>query len=267
MTAILRTIAVALAVVMTALGAYAQNETKIEKKKVRGAYGEWSMSPDMTGDEIMERARHEAKEDALRKAGVGENVWSIFGMLTSSTSSTFMEAYSEMTVMSIEGKVKVIDTDCEWILRDGNPIYTVMMDAEIIVDNTEEDRTFAMKSYGIKDTYLNGEKCHCTFTIDGSDAYLKVFFFNEEMAGLIYPTNPEDKMRLYECGQSYRFPAKGALQMGKNGSGAENIVLLFVATKKNYPYLGEDDATSILQWVYSIPADERALEMKQCVIL
>ena len=66
----------------------------IEKKKVRGAYGEWVMSPDMTGGEIMARALHEAKEDALRKAGVSESVWSIFGQMSTMTNSIFLEAYS-----------------------------------------------------------------------------------------------------------------------------------------------------------------------------
>ncbi|MBO5709308.1 MAG: hypothetical protein J6S01_08200 [Bacteroidales bacterium] len=254
------------AAMFTAPSAYSQD---IEKKKVRGAYGEWSMSPDLTGSEIMSRARHEAKEDALRKAGVGENVWSIFGMMSSSTSNTFMEAYSEMSVMAIEGKVAVSKEDGKWILSEaGNPVYTVKIDAEVTIDHTEEDKTYAISSNGISTHYNNDDKCSCTFTIDGTDSFLKVFFFNDEMAGMVFPSNarPEQKNTVFKVGETYSFPENGAIQMRKNSADPENVVILFVATKKNYPYLGENDAASILQWIYNLPANDRAIEVKQCVI-
>ena len=54
------------AAMFTAPSAYSQD---IEKKKVRGAYGEWSMSPDLTGSEIMSRPRHEPPQDGHRPWG------------------------------------------------------------------------------------------------------------------------------------------------------------------------------------------------------
>lgn len=266
---ILKTTAAMIALMLTASVSYADD---IEKKKVRGAYGEWAMSPDLTGAEIMSRARHEAKEDALRKAGVGENVWSIFGMMSTSTSNTFMEAYSEMSVMAIEGKVAISKEEGAWTLNQtGNPVYTVKMDAEVTIDNTEEDKTYAVSTSGISTHYNNGDKCTCSFTIDGTDSYLKVFFFNDEMAGMIFPNTPEHKQMQFKVGQTYMFPLpqgtrQGSIQMRKNGADPENVVILFVATKKNYPYLGENDAASILQWIYNLPANDRAIEVKQCVI-
>lgn len=256
---------------ITALANPAEKDA-IEKKKVRGAYGEWSLSPDLTGGEVMSRALHEAKEDALRKAGVGENVWSIFGMMSSSTNSMFMEAYSEMSVMAIEGKVAINNEHGSWVLnKEGSPVYTVKIDADVTVDHNEEDLTYAITTKGIADHYNNGDKCTCTFTIDGSDSYLKVFYFNNEMAGMIYPATPEQKMQQFKTGDTYTFPVpqnglQGAIQMRKNSDKPENIVMLFVATKKNYPYIGDNDAASILQWIYSLPANERAIEVKQCVI-
>lgn len=264
--------ALSLALLTLTVSANPTETRSLEKKRVKGAYGEWSMSPDLTGGEVMARALHEAKEDALRKAGVGENVWSIFGMMTTSTSSTFMEAYSEMSVMAIEGKVTINNETGSWILnKEGNPVYTVKLDAEVTVDHNEEDKTYAISTDGIANHYSNGDKCSCTFTIDGADSYLKVFFFNDEMAGMIYPNTPEQKMRQFKVGEVYSFPVpqngrQGSIQMRKNGEDPENIVILFVATKKNYPYIGDNDATSILQWIYNLPADERTIEIKQCVI-
>ena len=254
------------AATLAAPSTYAQ---EIEKKKVKGAYGEFSLSPDMTGGEVMNRARHEAKEDALRKAGVGENVWSIFGMMSTSTSNTFMEAYSQMSVMAIEGKVAVSKEEGSWVLsKEGNPVYTVKIDAEVTIDHTEPDKTYAITSNGINNHYNNGDGCSCNLTIEGTDSYLKVFFFNDEMAGMVFPSKakPEQKNAIFKVGETYRFPENGSLVMRKNSADPENVVILFVATKKNYPYLGENDAASILQWIYGLPANDRAIEVKQCVI-
>lgn len=244
----------------------------IEKKKVRGAYGEWVMSPDMTGGEIMARALHEAKEDALRKAGVSESVWSIFGQMSTMTNSIFLEAYSEMSVLAIEGKVAVNDKNGSWnINKAGLPVYTAKIDAEVTVDNHEEDLTYAITTKGIADHYNNYDKFSCSFTLDGSDSYIKVFYFNNESAGMMYPDTPEAKTKLFKAGETYGFPLprngiQGSILLEKSGEKPENLLFVFVATKKNYPYLGDDDATSILQWIYSIPANERTIDYKQCTI-
>lgn len=244
----------------------------IEKKKVRGAYGEWVMSPDMTGGEVMARALHEAKEDALRKAGVSESVWSIFGQMSTTTNSIFLEAYSEMSVLAIEGKVAVNDKNSSWIInKAGLPVYTVKIDTEVTVDNNEEDLTYAITTKGIDAHYKNHDKFSCSFTLDGSDSYLKVFYFNNESSGMMYPDSPEAKNTKFKAGETYSFPiskngSQAYIQLEKSGENPENLLFVFVATKKNYPYLGDDDATSILQWIYSIPANERTIDYKQCTI-
>ena len=53
---------------------HAQNSVK-----VKGAQGRWQVSEEITLKEAEERAFMEAKKEALRKAGVMENVWSVFG--------------------------------------------------------------------------------------------------------------------------------------------------------------------------------------------
>lgn len=46
--------------------------------KVKGAQGRWQVSEEITLKQAEERAFMEAKKEALRKAGVMENVWSVF---------------------------------------------------------------------------------------------------------------------------------------------------------------------------------------------
>ena len=56
---------------------HAQNSVK-----VKGAQGRWQVSEEITLKEAEERAFMEAKKEALRKAGVMENVWSVFGQIS-----------------------------------------------------------------------------------------------------------------------------------------------------------------------------------------
>ncbi len=49
--------------------------------KVKGVQGRWQVSEEITLKQAEERAFMEAKKAALQKAGVMENVWSVFGQI------------------------------------------------------------------------------------------------------------------------------------------------------------------------------------------
>lgn len=57
--------------------------------KVKGAQGRWQVSEEITLKEAEERAFMEAKKEALRKAGVMENVWSVFGQISQESGTEF----------------------------------------------------------------------------------------------------------------------------------------------------------------------------------
>ena len=46
----------------------------------------------------------------------------------------------------------------------------------------------------------------------------------------------------------------------------EFVNIIILATKKNYPYLGEMDFQSIISWIYQIPADQRVIHHDSTVI-
>ena len=77
---------------------HAQNSVK-----VKGAQGRWQVSEEITLKEAEERAFMEAKKEALRKAGVMENVWSVFGQISQESGTEFRacrprwRAYSRRT--------------------------------------------------------------------------------------------------------------------------------------------------------------------------
>ena len=69
--------------------------------------GRWQVSDDITLKQAEERAFMEAKKAALQKAGVMENVWSVFGQITQEDGQELHEAYSQMNVLAIGGMVNV----------------------------------------------------------------------------------------------------------------------------------------------------------------
>ena len=81
--------------------------------KVKGVQGRWQVSDDITLKQAEERAFMEAKKAALQKAGVMENVWSVFGQITQEDGQELHEAYSQMNVLAIGGMVNVTNKKVE----------------------------------------------------------------------------------------------------------------------------------------------------------
>lgn len=239
--------------------------------KVTGVVGEWMQTPDMTGQQVEDRALLEAKKNALRQAGVPEKVWSVFGMLETETSSTFMEAYSNVSFITINGNVNVLSQSQEWILKgEGDmkmPFRKVTIDASVRVnDDIDEDPAFAVSVSGISPVYNDSTQLHSTFQVFGSDYFLKVFYFNDKEAMMVYPhpSSPESYRLQYQRDEIYDFPVKGAkVTMTKSDQSVdvEHGLMIYVATKNNRPYVGGNDPESILQWIFGIPADERAFKL------
>ena len=80
---------------------------------VRSAQGRCEVSGDITLAQAEERALMEAKKEALSKAGVMENVWSVMGQISSSNGDQFSEAYSSVSALAINGLVNVLNKDVQ----------------------------------------------------------------------------------------------------------------------------------------------------------
>ena len=91
---------------------------------------------------------------------------------------------------------------------------------------------------------------------------MKVFWFTNDEADMLYPNDYEGDM-LFKAGETYNIPVTNSIEMLMAKSdpsvATEFINVVIVATKKNYPYLGNMDMMSILSWIYSIPADQRVV--------
>ena len=235
-----------------------------EVVRVRKAVGRWEVSDDITPKQAEEKAFNEAKKEALRMAGVMENVWSVFGQVTADNGTEFTEAYSSVSMLAISGMVNVSDKKVEDFWDEGlkRNFKVVTIDALVTKDETQEDKAYALDVKGIEPIYKQMEVLECSFKVYGTDSYLKIFWFGDGGADMIYP-NDYDPNQLFKVGETYKFPVSGAydLSMEKSDPKAdvERVNIIMVATKKEYLYNGDNDYQSILTWIYNIPADQRAL--------
>lgn len=231
---------------------------------VRNAVGVWEVSRDITLAQAEEKAFNEAKKEALRLAGVMEDVWSVFGQVSSESGQEFSEAYSSVSMLAISGMVNVTSKKVReyWDPQMKKQMVEVTINAKVTKDDTKEDKTYALKVEGIEAIYKDGDEFCCKFTVHGTDSYLKFFWFDDTGAAMIYPNDYEGN-QVFKAGQTYRIPLsdKITFTMEKQDKSkvVEKVNVIMVATKKNYPYLEECSYQSILSWIYSLPADQRSL--------
>lgn len=231
---------------------------------VRKAVGRWEVSRDITLAQAEEKAFIEAKKEALRLAGVMENVWSVFSQVTSENGTEFADACSSVSTLAISGLVNVTDKKVSelWDPHLKKQFVEVTISARVTKDDTKEDKTYVLTVDGIEPVYKNGDIFECSFMIHGTDSYLKFFWFDDNGAAMIYPNEYEGN-NVFSAGKTYRIPLTDGIEFTMEKQDKKNetekVNIIIVATKKDYPYLGNFDYQSILTWIYNIPADQRSL--------
>ncbi|MGM9735977.1 MAG: DUF4384 domain-containing protein [Candidatus Cryptobacteroides sp.] len=231
---------------------------------VRKAVGRWEVSRDITLAQAEEKAFIEAKKEALRLAGVMENVWSIFSQVTTDNGTEFADACSSVSTIAISGLVNVTDKKVSefWDPQLKKQFVEVTISARVTKDDTKEDKTYALTVNDIEPVYKSGDVFECSFKVHGADSYIKFFWFDDNGAAMIYPNEYEGNP-LFKAGQTYRIPLTDGIELTMEKQDKtkdiEKVNVIIVATKKDYPYLGGFDYQSILTWIYNLPADQRSL--------
>ena len=237
--------------------------------KVRNVEGRWQVNDNTTLKEAEERAFLEAKKEALRRAGVMENVWSVFGQITQENGTEFEEAYSQMNVLAIGGMLNVTRKRVDEVWdTESRSLYKVVTIDATVQKGQEADPEYALEVRGLAPLYRQGEVLNCKLKVHGSDSYLKFFWFDDTGGSLLYPNSYEGD-QLFEAGREYGIPLSNAVEyrMEKTGKAeSEKINMMLVATKENIPYTGEVTYGEVLKWVYSIAADKRCAFYEMVII-
>lgn len=250
-----------IALLLIGTDAYAQ------KKNVSDVKGRYPITREISQAQAEQLALREAKQEALRKAGVAEQVWSALGLVTSSDNQSFSEAYSEVSTVYLDGLLVVTagPVYSEEVDPASGVHYAVAtIDAEVKASE-KQDKTYIVDVKGIAPVYSVGEKVNFTVDFYGSDSYLKIFWFDTAEGAVIYPfSNPQirEENEVFKSGMRYPFPRIPSISYRASKvnpeAPVETVYLLIVATKKYYPFLN-DKVTfkSVFEWLYNIPASER----------
>lgn len=245
-----------------------------ERTRIVSATGSYVASLYDTHADGWAKALLEAKKQALKEAGVMEDISSTAIMVMGSEESDFHEISSELGRIELEGRVRVLDRSDAPLQTtpDGLVKYTITIRAEVVVEETEDDLLFQFKTEGIQNTYLNGEKMAFAVT-PTKDCYLRVFFFGKTPAACaqIYPIDGIFKDVQAKAGIPVQFPPKGkpfvydrpfeyTMELDNERDDLEQDVVLIVALKKPYPFTDEVTYESVINWLARIKRSEKRVE-------
>ena len=221
-----------------------------------------------TYDEALVRALADAKEEALRKAGIQENISSFSSLSVLEDNESFKEVFNSEIFSNITGSITSLDyikkptkgfdakLNCSTI--------SFSIKAKVKKYKTKKDPSFKAKVEGIKSSYKNGQ--YADFNVRFyQDSYVNVFYISSKEASILYPIEGEKRYanKLYNKNNEKAFDyiyveTKLSAEYGK---------ILIVITKEYYPYIHakEDesgyytktDVESIMQWLFSIEPNNR----------
>ena len=236
--------------------------------EVKGIVGEAPIVGRISEDDARKQALNDAKVEALRKAGVGENIQTYENLFKSELNKDYTEFFSSDIHTELRGAVQeyVIVSHRRKVDEVTNLFMVeVVIDAKVILYKSSPDPTFNIKVEGIKAIYEEGELLK--FSLQSTqECYLHIFSITDNYTSLLYPNNWE-KYQPIKANKPMEFPF-GLIdyELFKSGKEVDTNRMVFVFTKKPIQFTthtGEEQITSsetIFSWIYSIMPEERMVD-------
>ena len=244
-----------------------------EIKHITGAKGQYTITGTVSEEEAKSKALAEAKLNALKMAGVSENISAYDMLFKSEVNSKYEEVFMSDKQTEIRGAVQHYTMNFTKGMDEfKNFVIEVVIDADVVLYKTSPDPALSVGINGIKAGYQNGEKL--TFTITPSmNCYITIFNIYDKEASLTYP-NAFEKQQYLEGRKSYTFPLNPQIDypLEKTTKEPEKNKLIFVFTKDLIPYVnfhGDEQLTNfedVSAWLFSIPPDKRVSQYVSFVI-
>ncbi|MDC0204470.1 hypothetical protein OAJ65_01595 [Flavobacteriales bacterium] len=230
-----------------------------------------NISDTQSYEEALEKALGDAKEEALRMAGVRENIHSFTSLSVLEDNESFEEIFNSEIFSNITGTIT------RWDYLEGptkgydaklnSPTISFTIEARVKKYKTYKDPSFKAKVQGIKSAYKNGEDIDFNVRFY-QDSYINIFYISSEESLILYPTDEDERFanKSYNRNDIKRFNdwyatanTKLSVEYGK---------FLIVITKEYYPYINnskknedsystQTEVGSIMQWLFSIEPKNR----------
>ncbi|PLX06842.1 MAG: hypothetical protein C0596_14180 [Marinilabiliales bacterium] len=232
----------------------------ITEIKIKGVHGTARGDESSSLESVKQKAINNAKIEALRKAGIEEDITSYQSLFRSETETSYEELYTSDILNNINGVIKDVEVVYEnmAINEHGFIEVWVIIDATVIKYETKKDICFDAWVNGINKFYKTGDKLN--FSIKPSlDSYMKVFVISETESFLLFPNSYEPSIRLnqHTC---YFFPYKKVDYILDTDEHLETHRIIIVLTKEDIPFTGEASYEDITKWIFSIPRDQYILK-------
>jgi hypothetical protein len=239
-----------------------------EVKEVKGIVGSGIIAGRVSEADARQEAINNAKVEALRKAGVKENLQQYEMLFRSEINQDFSEFFSSDIQAELNGAVQnyeIVKEEKKIDSTSGLFTVEVTLNATVILYSSRPDPAFNVQIKGMKGVYEDGE--NLTFSIFSSrNCYLHIFSITDTETSVLYP-NKYEKFKEIISEKDITFPlAHLDYPLYAIGKKPEMNRLVFVFTKDPIQFLnykGEDRITtpeSIFSWVYGITPDLRKVE-------
>lgn len=220
----------------------------------------------LTPEQAKQKAVQFAKEEALRKAGVSEQIMSSDFSYLQAKKDSIHQLFSSFSTVELQGELAgfKIDSLYPFLVQD-QIAYKAIIQADIILFAEKSDPKFRFQVNGIDAVYRNQEKLKFNFT--GTAAgYLHIFLFSGNQAYQLFPSSDE-QAELFGAGKTATFPRNPNLDyLLETNQQIEEDNLLFVYTKEDFRFTGDAQTESIWKWISTIPLSKRRVEVVQFLI-
>lgn len=155
--------------------------------KVDRAIGVVDFHQDITMSAAKEKALQEAKLNALRQAGVGENISENSLLFQQSSAEKADALFSSLISNQINGEIagfKILSEGLKTIMD--RPSYEVVIRAEVKVYDKEEASGIQLELGGLRDQYFDQEGLQFS-VLPNRAGYLQAFVVSEAEVYQVYP--------------------------------------------------------------------------------
>ena len=250
------------------------------QKKIKVHVKGTSISIDKTPKIALEDALKDAKENALKKAGIKELVSVSRLLFEESSMSDYKNYFNEISTIESNANIIIdsIYTERRSFDEFGNMRVSVEIDATVFKYRKKKDSTFFFNIDGLKDVYYENEYISFSF-IPSQDGYLKIFVLNETETLILYPFEDMNqkylsdvKNKFFKKNEKVNFPIHKAFKPGYTieleiEDKDEMSIFIFAFTKDNIPWIeNKTDRKTILNWLYKIPLDQREVYYRSVLL-
>ena len=243
-----------------------------KQKEVNGVVGSAYISDDVSPNQAKLQALNDAKINALKQAGIGEQVSSYQLLFSSQQKNDYSQFFSSDVQTEIQGAVQsyTIKSERIYCKSEFEIVCEITIDASVIKYDNKADVTFDANIEGIKGVYNNDEKM--TFSVKTTQTgYLTIFDITDKEAFVLYPNEYEKQMAI-NPEKIIKFPiANIDYTLHTDLKEKETNRFIFVFTKTPIPFIKMDKnqitaSENIFSWIYAIMPDQRKVAYKTILI-